>query len=245
MESNNNILIEILEVAPTLAIANKALPYTVPTTYFNTFSTEVLSTISENILPKVNAPFAVPDNYFAQLSTNVLFNIDNELNLKVTVNEELMLIAPLLTTINKNVNYSIPNNYFNTLIIPTTKSVAKIIKFKSVRKWVVYVAAACVIGFVAVGGYIFNNHKSSIDYTAYKKIDINNSINKISNEELINYLENENTITNANSFTTLDTKLPDVQNHLQTIPDEDLKQYLKESVMPVSDDDKDKEKDGI
>ena len=95
-----------------------------------------------------------------------------------------------------------------------------------------------IICVVAVGSFVFNTNKNKVDYSAYKKVDVTNSIDGISNDDLINYLENVNTITNANSLTTLDVKLPDVQDHLQVIPDEELKQYLNDLVIPLSEDKK-------
>ena len=66
------------------------------------------------------------------------------------------------------------------------------------------------------------------------QIDINSNIDKISSEELLNYLENVNSITNSNALTTIDIKLPELQDHIQSIPDEELKEYLKEADLPSS-----------
>jgi hypothetical protein len=50
----------------------------------------------------------------------------------------------------------------------------------------------------------------------------------------VNYLENVNSITNSNAVTTIDVKLPDIQDHIQSVSDEELKQYLKETDVPLS-----------
>ncbi len=236
MKQDTNILAELSEVAPTLATINNAMVYTLPNGYFNGLSEAILTQISAENLPKIAAPFTVPQDYFNTLSNNVLAAISKEVTSKNEVIEELETIAPLLNTINKSAVYTVPAEYFTSFkpVIATSTTKGKLVSMASFRRKLLYVAAACVIGLIAVGAFVFSNKTEKIDYAAYKKIDVNTTINTISNEELINYLENVNSITNSNSLTTIDVKLPDINDHIETIPEEELKQYLKEVDVPVS-----------
>jgi hypothetical protein len=238
MKKDTNILAELLEVAPTLAAINNTQLYTLPKGYFNALSEVILAQISAENLPKIIAPFTVPQDYFNTISNNVLAAIAKEVTSKNEVFEELEAIAPLLNTINKRAVYTLPTQYFASFkpSIATVTIKGKLVPMASFRRKLLYVAAACVIGLMAVGAFVFTNKTEKIDYAAYKKIDVNTTINTISNEELINYLENVNSITNANALTTLDVKLPDIQDHIETIPEEELKQYLKEVDAPTSED---------
>ena len=83
-----------------------------------------------------------------------------------------------------------------------------------------------------MGVFVINSKNGAEDYAAYKKIDLTNSIDKLSNDELINYLDNVNSITNANFATTLDIKVPEIQDGIKSISNEDLNQYLQESNLP-------------
>lgn len=234
MKINANILAELKEVAPALATFNKATPYAIPENYFTTLSELILSNIRIETIAKVDMPYTVPANYFNNLSNDILASIANEHLHHSNVEQELKVIAPLLNTINKKTVYTVPNNYFETVNIKTSslKPQAKVVAFKTFRQKMAYLTAACVIGFIAIGTFVFTNKTDKIDYAAYKQIDVNTSINKISNEELLNYLESVNSITNSNALSTIDVKLPDIQDHIQTIPEEELQQYLKEVDIP-------------
>lgn len=236
MKQDPNILAELESVASTLATTNKSMPYALPSGYFDRLSEAVMTQISIDNLPKVAAPFTVPQDYFTSLSSNVLETIAKEVTGKNEVIEELEAIAPVLNNIDKSNIYTLPKTYFTTFTanISDAISTAKVMSISSFKRKMLYVAAACVIGLMAVGAFIFTKNSEKIDYAAYKKIDVNTTINTISNEELINYLENVNSITNSNSLTTIDVKLPDINDHIETIPEEELKQYLKEVDVPVN-----------
>lgn len=236
MKQDTNILAELETEAPVLVSIGKKMPYTLPHGYFDSLSKAVMAQISADTLPKISAPFTVPQDYFTNLSSHVLAAISNELTSKNEVIEELEAIAPILNTIDKTNIYTLPKAYFTKfeVNINGATSTAKVVSMSSFKRKMLYVAAACVIGLMAVSAFIFTKNSEKIDYAAYKQIDVNSTINKISNEELVNYLENVNSITNSNAVTTIDVKLPDIQEHIQSVSDEELKQYLKETDVPSS-----------
>ena len=236
LEKNKHIVNELEQVAPILITAHvdTNLVFTIPVNYFRNLSSSILNAIAaENLKQSLN-PYQVPIGYFSNLSSTILNKIASDNCIVSTIDSELQIIAPLLNTISKANIYSVPAGYFNALdLVQAQQPKAKIIALTSSKMWVKYAVAACLTGVLVAGAFMFNNKKGAVDYAAYKKIDVTNSINKLSSEELINYLDNVNSITNANFATTLDIKLPEIQDHIQLISDEELDQYLQEANLPL------------
>lgn len=115
MKEDTNILTELLDVAPVLATVNKAVLYTIPTSYFNYLHQNVLAQIAANNLPNTTLPYVLPQGYFNALSGNVLAAIAKEAANENEVVVELEAIAPLLNTIDKLVVYTVPTQYFDTI----------------------------------------------------------------------------------------------------------------------------------
>lgn len=235
MEEQNNVTDETRAIAPLLCEAKKIMPYWVSPNYFEQLSSNVLIAAKLNSVKNNPLTYAVPTNYFENLSNNILSRIaSDDIGIGTSADGELASIAPTLNTISKHNIYSVPVGYFDTLNpLHTKKSQAKIIALFSSKKWLKYAVAACLTGILVTGAFMFNNNRNGVDYAAYKKVDVPNSINKLSNDELINYLDNVNSITNANFATTLDFKLPEMQEHIQSISDEELNQYLQEANIPL------------
>ena len=236
LEKNKHIINELEQVAPILITTHvdTSLMFTVPVNYFRDLSFTILNVITVENLEHSVSPYQVPVGYFENLSSTILNKITSDNSSVSAIDSELQAIAPLLSTISKANIYSVPVDYFNALdIIQTQQPKAKIIVLASSKKWFKYAVAACLTGILVAGAVMFNNKKGSVDYAAYKKIDVPNSINKLSSEELINYLDNVNSITNANFATTLDIKLPEIQEHIQSISDEELDQYLQDANLPL------------
>ncbi len=244
MEKQNNITEEIKAIAPLLYDAEKAMPYWVSADYFKELSNSILNAIPLDSIKNKPLPYAVPANYFENLSGAILSKIASENNsISTSVFDELATIAPVLNTISKHNSYSIPSGYFDGLSpLQTQQPQAKIITLFSSKKWLKYAVAACVTGILATGAFMINNKEGVVDYAAYKKIDVPNSINKLSNDELVSYLDNVNSITNANFANTLEINIPEIQDHIKLISDEELNQYLQEANLPL---DKSNNKNGI
>ncbi len=236
LEKNKHIINELEQVSPVLITAHvdTSLLFTVPVNYFRDLSFTILNAITAENLKQSVTPYQVPIGYFDNLSSTILNKIASDNSIVSAIDSELQTIAPLLNTISKANIYSVPAGYFSALnLVQTQQPHAKIIALTSSKKWVKYAVAACLTGILVAGAFMVNNKNGSVDYAAYKKIDVINSINKLSSEELINYLDNVNSITNANFATTLDIKLPEIQDHIQLISDEELDQYLQEANLPL------------
>ena len=236
MGNSNNIMEELKQVAPVLVGAEKRLLYAIPADYFDGLSVDIINAIAADNLQKTILPFTVPAGYFKNLSNLVISKINNEVIAESAVAKELQVIAPLLNTITKQNIYSIPQDYFRLIdaLQIVQKPLGKVVSLSATKKWLRYAAAACMIGVLGTGVFIFMHENGSIDYAAYKKIDVANSINTVSSDELINYLENVNSITNAHFATNFDVKLPEINDNIKSISEEELKQYLQEVDAPSS-----------
>lgn len=233
---------ELKQVLPNLANTEKGLPYAVPANYFEGLSVNIMNTIAAENFQKTVLPFSIPTGYFKNLSSKILYKINNEPIAESEVAKELQAFAPLLSSITKQNIYSVPQGYFSVVDVSKfiQKPLAKVVSFSATNLLLRYGVAACIIGVLVTGAFVFTDKNDRIDYAAYKKIDITNGIDNVSSAELINYLENVNSITNAHFATSFDVKVPEINDNIKSISDEELKQYLKEADLPLID-----KKDGI
>lgn len=125
MKKPNNILEELLQIAPQLAKVEKKQPFQVPENYFSTLEQTVLARCSEqgevkaeaptfSALPKIQ-PFKTPANYFEQLQASILNKVQQE--------TETDLASPLIDKIAKERSFSVPANYFAELPVAILKSI--------------------------------------------------------------------------------------------------------------------------
>ena len=163
-------------------------------------------------------------DYFNTFADRVLRKINQQ-----KVSEELQEISPFLAKLSKENVYKIPQHYFNSLQSLEAVKVENKVKSISTRfvsKWISYAAAAVITGVLITGAYMYTNHKGNFDLT--------NEINKVSDEELQNYLSlsiahpaavaNEETTSNINAPETLDVK-----QEMQFVSDEELQEYINEN----------------
>ncbi len=171
-------------------------------------------------------PQSVPDGYFDSFSVD-LFKIVNESPLSVEL--EMEAIAPLLNQISKKPIQAVPDSFFNEFQIGSEKQVAKIIQLRVVRKWISYASAAIIAGVLITAGFVFNKKQSnSFDFEYYSKIDVPAALNKVSDDELLNYLNNTLSLSGTEQLTIPDEAGINNQDNFQQISDEELKAYLKE-----------------
>ncbi|MDB5283981.1 MAG: hypothetical protein JWO06_3056 [Bacteroidota bacterium] len=123
METREDILKELKEIAPKLAAMDKTNPYTVPQDYFLNFKDVMLQQVGVPVtaldelrsvapgLSKIEKQAAaeMPANYFTDFSSQLLN--------KIRANEvatELAVVAPSLAGIEKVNALQIPANYFSS-----------------------------------------------------------------------------------------------------------------------------------
>jgi hypothetical protein len=108
---------------------------------------------------------------------------------------------------------------------------AKVITLRIARKWMQFAAAAVMAGILVTGAFLFTDDRSGIEQTKNDIPDVSSEMNKVSEDELVTYLDNPEHIVAAPAATSLATEaeLADVKNNLHQLSDEELNQYLKEN----------------
>ncbi|MFY7900408.1 MAG: hypothetical protein ACOVNY_09510 [Chitinophagaceae bacterium] len=231
MKNNLHIEQELKEIAPQLPLHQK-MPFYIPKDYFTNFESTISGIIAADNLEKNGSktmPFTLPKNYFNQFEENIIAKVKN--NLSSEFNNELAEIAPTLNTISKQPVFSVPNNYFEHFQPKISNNNAKVIGIQSSKKWLYTAVAASIFAIAIVGAFIFSNTHSAnntYDFASAKNINVKQSIQQLSDEELTKYLYNEHYVSNSEFVTTDFEEIPDVQQHIKTISDEELQQYLKE-----------------
>lgn len=233
MENRKNIIAELQAVAPLVAEISQAQLYTVPEGYFASFPAVMMEKIRlEEMLAQATAPvYEVPDDYFASLPGEILSRIQTN----HTIREELDEVAPLLNTIDKETPYQVPATYFAQAdfarLARYQQPQARVVSLRLARKWMQYAAAALVTGVLVTGAFLYTDNPANIEESAYKAVDLSSELNKLSETELANYLDNPEHAAVANTVTVLtsDEILTDVKKNLQQVSDEELKQYLTDN----------------
>lgn len=199
MNNEKNILIELKNISPLVASIEKSNIFSVPMDYFETLSDNILLIIKEDN-SQVNSNNDVPVGYFDNLAENILIKIKG--NEVVTAKEEIKELSTVLYQLQSINPFKIPINYFNTL----DNNISKLIKKESGKVLVIqkrknifkYAVAAVIAGAMALGVFKFTFNNSSIDnislpnYVADgKKIEnIDEELSKISDAEILQYLQN-------------------------------------------------------
>ena len=209
-----------------------ANPYSVPFEYFEGLPNSILNRVTSK-----SFTYSTPPDYFENLSTQVLKKI-NTVNEHNNIFVELEAISPLLNSLNKTNVYTLPTDYFETNTINLVdRKITPVKKINTSFRFTKIIAAAVVMGFIAIGTLmIFNKTSKNKQFIAsYKqaiKTDIEQSVLQISDAELSNVLDLEKNITaNLSDETTI---LPwqninNLQEEIKVVTDEEIKAYFKEN----------------
>ncbi len=220
METREAILNELKAIAPVTGAAQKREVYTVPDSYFDRLPALLLDRIStgfpENALKP--SPLSVPAAYFSELPASILSQIKT-----ADVYQELEATAPLLNTVSKQQVYTVPGDYFKNFGIRMTAELpksAKIFSLSHTGKWISYAAAAIMAGVLMTGAFLYTDRPASFDLAK--------EVNKLSDEELVSYINSEHSVVFSPDSINLDPDL-DVEGNLKLISDEELQQYLRDN----------------
>jgi hypothetical protein len=242
-------MVQSEEATPVLPIS-KQNPYSVPNGYFENLADTILTRINTEkvrsaqdeiealspVLGKLNKsnPYTLPAGYFEELATNIT---DGAKAIEL-VNEELENLSPLMLSLkNKNV-YEAPEGYFNTLansLLAKSKQQqpAKVVSMNFGRKMLRYAAAAVVAAVVLVSGWMYVNKTSVTGKTTDETIakELNEKVKKVSDDELIKFIEDDNTAIDDNTVAAIQSSeidASDMKDMLADISDEELQQYLED-----------------
>lgn len=240
MTRNTDILKELQQISPAVANLNAQIPYTIPAEYFETLASVIMARIAaggteENTVLSVagkQMPQEVPDGYFSNLSDDILSKIKTQNEQSVA--EELNALSPLLAGISKSNVYDVPAGYFETFTVQTRKTFAetKVISMFNRKVWMQYAAAAVVFVLIAFGINFFSNqsnitNENTIVPKSLTDEQFNNELAQISDDEIINYLNQTADSKDAVTIATLIDKseLPDEADYMD---DEFLNSVMKE-----------------
>lgn len=238
MPNRQAIIAEITAISPSCAQWPVEVPYRVPACYFETLSEFILEHLATGLPVKTNV-YAVPENYFEQLPENLLRAIRHE-----AVSAELEEVAPFLKTIPKTVPYTLPAEPMLNLqaIMEEGKNAQKgklvSMPAKKVSVWMRYAVAAVMAGILVTAVFVYTGgSKSATDNLAnLAQMDISSEISKLSEDELTTYLSSAEklVIATADREPLLMDELPDVNDHLEYMSDDELNEYLQESAEVAS-----------
>ena len=247
MNKSSNIRQELESISPFLAESDLELPYEVPSAYFENFPALMLSLLktteivyevdpADEFSPILHVdksnPFTVPADYFENLAGDILSKIKGA---EETPAQELRNISPLLAGIPKSNPYFLEDNYFQNLTLPVEKD-------KKPAKARVYVmetwkrfAAAAVFAGIILTSIVFYFNKTMSDQTQV----VNNGTNlkPLTEKALSDFLaiddlellpvplnEDENV-----SFALIDINENTINEVLQTIGDNAIKEFVNEN----------------
>jgi hypothetical protein len=205
MSTRDTILQELEELDSSLLNTSFSNVYRIPGDYFEGLPGRIMSRIrsmelestreelgAESPLIKITRtnPYHVPGNYFDGLAEKLMAGVLQS-GYSETPAKELESLSPLLSGLKKQVPYTVPDNYFETLTTDTKQTIApaKVISLTN-RKWFRYATAAIVIGFIALSGVVFlgNNSKQiDIDKNPHGWVE-KNVVKDVSTDELNNFI---------------------------------------------------------
>ena len=196
----------------------------VPTGYFDNLAKNIIQKIKTqqpqtgdgfsvllNDLRKKNV-FEIPVNYFDSLGTDIL----SKINVVENDIEYLQRIAPLLFSCNKENVGEVPAGYFDNLSATILKKIAvktpgKVVTMAGRLSFIKYAVAAIFIGVICTIVFNYYNKPTNINTNKFASLDssiekgkvmnetkFNETLNSLSEEDIINYLQKTGTEADVN-----------------------------------------------
>lgn len=239
MTQRDNILRELNELQSSIGVAGHP-GYSVPEDYFDGLAGEILKRINameattpkaelENLSPLLagisrKTPFAVPDGYFNELSKKMGSMPGTENT------SEPVGVSPLLNGLNNKPTYTVPAGYFENLPARINKKIkegeTKVISITS-RKWFRYAAAASVIAFVAMLGFVLLG-KKEVDPDSKSYAWVEKNLKKVSTDDITEFVELSTL--ERTDLAKLDTR-DDISSLLQDVSDKEIQDFLNETAI--------------
>ncbi len=199
MYSRNPIQAELQEIAPVLANASAVLPFQAPIGYFEAL--EPLALIEEPaFLASSELPFQVPTGYFEAMPQALISKI------KIQEQRSSILAQPKL--IQKS---------------------APLLQMVKARKWIMYAAAAMLTGILVTGAFLFSDKPVEQMKEQYQLEDLGTALDAVTDADLEHYLDQNQTTTVEEVLASPNQKLPELTDHIQSISNEKLNDYLEEN----------------
>lgn len=213
---------------------------------------EELQRLSPMLLALKGNVFSVPTGYFESLSGNIVEKLHIEAVNSESPEEELQRLSPILFGLKENV-LSVPEGYFESFAGDVIKKLkpepAKVVIMKK-NSWLRYAAAAVVTGIIAASSFLIYNSTHRMDndkafsaLPSYVKAsfqyktenDLNAGIAKLSDEDIIKYLEKSGNIMD-NELLINNTDVSEMPSQADYLDDENtLNTYLDKIDSEASD----------
>lgn len=246
---------ELRSLSPMLLALKGENVFSVPEGYFASFAKTIIERLnqqSENaeeelrsLSPMLYAlkgenVFSVPEGYFESFAKHMVERLKQQ---PENAEEELRSLSPMLYALKGENVFSVPDGYFESFAGNVAERLkpqpAKIVTMKKRNSWWKYAAAAVITGAIAVSSLqIFNNSqdmengKSTLPYDVqasfqYKtEDDLNAGLAKLSDDDIIKYLEKNGNITD-NELLTNDIDVSEMPSQADYLNDENtLNTYL-------------------
>lgn len=122
MANKNNILNEIKQISRLVAKLGTALPYQVPSGYFEELASRIIYRVKAQevehstlalLKPDQKNPYKVPTGYFEALADSII--VRAKATEASSPKEELEVLSPLIGQLDKKPLFSIPTGYFEEL----------------------------------------------------------------------------------------------------------------------------------
>lgn len=239
MLPTEDILLELSQISPALTTISRKHVYSVPLNYFDGLAGNILQQIKDDIasqaLLSATNPYSIPGGYFDSLPGAIMGKIKQG-QLHNEVHEELEDVAPLLNTISRLMPYHVAPGYFENLSVNiqgeeiADRAPAKVIKTSWFTRSYKYAAAAVIAGVVIVSTFLLSPDRdlqnSSATYTS--SINIPAAVNKVSEAEITEFLNNTSIIPEAAASNTITNNEFDILQGLENTSAEDIQDYLKQ-----------------
>jgi len=242
MTNRNDILNELKELGSNLSVTPFENIYTVPTGYFEGFASQMLARVKamdsvdakdelSHLSPFLSSvskatPFTTPVGYFDGLEERMLNAVRVSTDYQTT-DEELESLSPLLQGLKKENPYTVPQGYFENLSAPVVQQTETKVVSMASRKWLRYVAAAIMIGVIAIVGVKLISQEK-IDPNKNSHAWVEKNVKKVSSdkiEEFIKLTEKEKSLEEAVASA---DKTDDIKEFLKDVPENEIQDLLKD-----------------
>lgn len=240
MENSVDISAELEGISPLIARMPRINPYQVPADYFVSLADRCLENIRvENLLPpSTGDTYTVPENYFKGLADSILAKLHLSTSEQTDSRKELETIAPVLAGTLPVTPYSVPVNYFEhsdfAEAATSYKKHAVVFNMRHARKWTQFAAAAIMTGVLVMGAFLFTDNNGNVKNENYDNFDVASELNKVSVDDLAEFLNNPSTFIAAPAATPMasEDELADIKSNIRQFSDEELNQYVNDNAEP-------------
>lgn len=259
MTNRETILNELSELGSSLAMHRPHSVFDVPNGYFEELATQIMTrikaleastakeelTILSSQLSKIRKenPFNVPEGYFENLSDNILLAIRmqteilHQEDLRLSSQEEMKKLSPLLSSISRETLYKVPAGYFDHLPITAgNKEKPKVIALPRPKIYR-FTAAAAIIGLLLTSGLLLIFQKPidpNKNPAAWVEKNVEKKISPQLLEEFVSLAKADEDLKDLNENEPV--KVEEIKELMKDVPENEIQEFLNETLALESND---------